>query len=194
MKPPAYGTDEDDTHLLQAAGRGDRRAFAGLMAAHGAFALSLATRMTGNAADADEVVQEAFLRAWKMAPDWRPDSGARFRTWLYRVVLNLCLDRGRRAPFLPMEDVAEPEDPAPSELERLSGAEARRVVADLLAKLPERQRAALALCYLDDLTASQAAQVMGLSLSALEALLVRGRRGLRKGLAWRGFSRFDDIL
>lgn len=194
MTSPGCRTDDDDNAMLWAIGRGDRRVFADLMAAHGSFALSLATRMTGNAADADEVVQEAFLRVWKMAPDWRPDSGARFRTWLYRVVLNLCLDRSRRAPFLPIEDVAEPEDPAPSELERLSGTEARQVVAELLAKLPERQRAALALCYLDDLTASQAAQIMGLSLSALEALLVRGRRGLRKGLAWRGFARLDDII
>lgn len=164
------------------------------MALHASFALTLALRMTGNPADADEVVQEAFLRVWNVAPRWRPDSGARFRTWLYRVVLNLCLDRGRRAPFVPLEDVAEPEDPLPSALDHLSGGEARGVVADMLAALPERQRAALALCYLDDLSAPQAAKVMRLSVSALEALLVRGRRGLRKALARRGFSRLNDLL
>lgn len=194
MSAPSASTDDSDNDLLRAIGHGDRQAFARLMALHLSYALTLALRMTGNAADAEEVVQEAFLRVWTVAPRWRADSGARFRTWLYRVVLNLCLDRGRRAPFLPIEDVAEPEDPMPLALERLSGNQARIVVAQLLAALPERQRAALALCYLEDMSAPQAAQVMKLSVSALEALLVRGRRGLRKGLARRGFSRLGDLL
>lgn len=191
-RPPS--DDADEAALLQAAGRGDRDAFARLMALHGAFALSLAARLTPSAADAEEVAQEAFLRAWKVLPGWRSDSGARFRTWLYRVVLNLCLDRGRRRPFLALDDIEEPAAAEPDGLSHLGAAEATAMVHTVLAELPERQRAALALAYFDDLPAARAAEVMRVSVTAFEALLVRGRRGLRQALARRGLLRMDDVL
>ncbi|MBX9633983.1 MAG: sigma-70 family RNA polymerase sigma factor [Magnetospirillum sp.] len=184
----------DELALIRAAGQGDRNAFARLMTTHASFALALATRMTGNAADADEVVQEAFLRAWKAMPNWRSDSGAQFRTWLYRVVVNLCLDRGRRPGFIAMEVADEPIDLQSGGLEILSQRQAGSVVNGLLDDLPPRQRVAVALCYLDEMSASEAAKVMKLSVSALEALLVRGRRGLRQGLLRRGLAKLGDLL
>lgn len=186
--------DGDEAALMRAIAGGDRAAFGRLMELHGRFALSLALRMTGNPADAEEIAQEAFLRAWKLAADWRPGAGARVRTWLYRVVLNLCLDRGRRQPFLPIEDIEEPPTSEPDGLEALTDVQAAATVRELLAELPERQRAALALAYFDDLPASQAARAMDLSVAAFEALLVRGRRGLRAGLARRGLIRLGDVL
>lgn len=186
--------ETDEAALMQAIAAGDRTAFARLMDLHGRFALALAFRMTGNSADAEDVAQEAFLRVWKLAPDWRPGAGARVRTWLYRVVLNLCLDRGRRQPFLALDDVEEPPANEPDGLEALTGVQASTVVRQLLAELPDRQRAALALAYFDDLPASQAAVAMDLSVSAFEALLVRGRRGLRGAMARRGLKCLDDIL
>lgn len=183
----------DEAALIQAAGRGDRDAFARLVARHGTFALTLAARLTPSVADAEDVAQEAFLRAWKMLPDWRPGSGARFRTWLYRVVLNLCLDRGRRRPFLALDDIEEPAADDPDGLSEMSSAEATQTLRTALASLPERQRAALALAYFDDLPSARAAEIMQVSVTAFEALLVRGRRGLRQALARRGLLRLDDI-
>lgn len=183
----------DDESLLLAIGRGDHQSFAALMQRHGAFAMTLAMRMTGNAQDAEEVAQEAFLRVWSAAERWQP-GGARFTTWLYRVVMNLCLDRKRRAPMLPMDDVAEPTDPAPGGLDMCAGDQARSLVQDALASLPDRQRAAVSLCYYGDVSCQEAADTLEVSLSALESLLVRGRRGLRDFFARRGLEKMGDVL
>ena len=74
---------------------------------------AIAGRMLGSAAEAEEVVQEAFLRVWQKAPSWKPDGGARFSTWLVRVLVNLCIDRRRRARYVPLEEAPEMTDPAP---------------------------------------------------------------------------------
>ncbi len=155
--------------------------------------MTLAMRMTGNAQDAEEVAQEAFLRVWSAAERWQP-GGARFTTWLYRVVMNLCLDRKRRAPMLAMDDVAEPADPAPGGLESCVGEQARDLVQAALASLPDRQRAAVALCYYGEVSCQEAADTLEVSLSALESLLVRGRRGLRDFFARRGLEKMGDVL
>ncbi|MCR6632550.1 MAG: RNA polymerase sigma factor [Magnetospirillum sp.] len=183
----------DDESLLLAVGRGDHRAFAALMERHGAFALALAMRMTGNPQDAEEVAQEAFLRVWSMAGRWRP-GGARFTTWLYRVVVNLCLDRKRRAPMLALDDVAEPADPTPSGLDSCAAGQAHMLVAAALAALPGRQRAAVSLCYFGEVSCQEAADSLEISLSALESLLVRGRRALRTYFARRGLKKTGDVL
>lgn len=185
---------EEENRLMRAIADGDRAAFLRLMDLHGSFALALAARLTNSAADAEEVAQEAFLRAWRQAPDWRPAAGARFRTWLYRVVVNLCLDRRRRQPFVPLDDIAEPQAPDPDGLTRMTEVEGSHLVRSALSELPDRQRAALALSYFDGLSAARAAEAMGVSVTALEALLVRGRRGLRAALARRGLFKVGDVL
>ena len=185
---------DEENRLMRAIADGDRAAFVRLMEVHGSFALTLAARLTNSAADAEEVAQEAFLRAWRQAPDWRPAAGARFRTWLYRVVINLCLDRRRRQPFLALDDIAEPEAPDPDGLTRMTEVEGTHLVRSALSELPDRQRTALALSYFDGLSAARAAETMGVSVTALEALLVRGRRGLREALARRGLFKVGDVL
>lgn len=187
-------TQITDRELLAATGRGERWAFAGLMERHTPLVLALAMRMLGNAADAEDVAQETFLRVWRKAADWDGDGGARFTTWLYRVALNLCADRKRRRPLLPLEGMEEPADPAPDGHQQLSLRQAQQVVAEALAELPERQRAAISLCHLGEVGNAQAAEVLGVSLSALESLLVRGRRGLRNHLSRRGFAASGDLL
>ncbi|MBV8168392.1 MAG: RNA polymerase sigma factor [Alphaproteobacteria bacterium] len=171
-----------DEVLMTRVGQGDRPAFQVLVQRHLQRSLDLARRMTANASDAEEVAQEAFLRVWTTASRWRPE-GAAFRTWLYRIVVNLCLDRARRKPFAPLEDAGDPHDPSPDALARLERAETKRRVGEAIGRLPERQRAALVLSYFDGLSNAEAAQVLGVSVSGLEALLVRARRALRGRLA-----------
>ena len=178
------GNDEETTNddaLLARAGAGDQRAFQLLVSRHLHRALSLARRMTGNAAEAEDVAQEAFLRVWQKASTWRAGE-ARFSTWLYRVVVNLCLDRRRRKPMSPLEAAGDPSDPAPSAELRLVDDERARLVTDALAILPERQRAALVLSYYEEMSNIVAAEVLGISVSALESLLVRARKALRAEL------------
>lgn len=191
-RPLAEGCADDD--LLQAIAGRDQRAFRQLMQRHGRPMLALAQRVTGNEDDADEIVQEAFLKVWKLAERWQVDGAATFSTWFYRVVLNACLDRRRRAPMAPLEDAGEPVDPAPIGWETAQVRQRRDALMRAINDLPRRQKAALSLCYFGEVSGPEAARILEMSVSALEALLVRGRRGLRKSLSKNGIETLGDIL
>ena len=172
--------EASDEELMVRIAAGNEPAFRELARRHTPLALGLARRVTANAAEAEEVVQEALLRVWINAPRWRPV--ASFRTWFYRIVLNLCLNRRRRAPFLPIETAGEP---AASELDAEASLERRereRAVADAIAALPERQRIAIALTYHEGFSNAETAAIIGTSVSAVETLLVRAKRALREKL------------
>lgn len=181
--------EETDDALMARAGRGDKAAFAVLVRRHLARATAIAQRILGNRSDAEEVVQEALLRCWQKAPDWQPaesDAGsgerAQFATWLYRVLTNLCLDRKRRPQPVELEAAGEMADSGEDGFDRVQHSEQGQRVAAAMAKLPERQRAALALCYYEEMGNIEAAKALDISVGALESLLVRGRRALRDSL------------
>lgn len=179
--------DPSDDDLMRAAGAGDRAAFGTLVARHLQRMAGVAGRITGNRGDAEEIVQEAFLRAWLKAPTWlgREDrsGGAAFGTWLGRVVVNLCLDRKRKSVPLPIEAAGDVADPAPDGFATTASGEVAARVAQAMASLPDRQRAAMALCHYEGLSNIEAAAMLDISVGALESLLVRARRTLRMALA-----------
>ena len=172
--------EESDESLMLRIARGDERAFRVLAPRYAVRAASLARRVSGRPADAEDIVQEALLRVWINAPRWRPE--AAFRTWFYRIVFNLALNRKRRAPFSPLEAAGDPVDPALRADAALLRAEQGRRIAAAIAALPARQRSAIALTYDEELSNAEAAQVLGASVTALETLLVRARRSLRAKL------------
>lgn len=184
--PDTSGIGDDD--LLRAIADGDRAAFKGLMERHARPMLAMATRVLGNPDDADEIVQEGFLRVWKMAPGWRADGAAKFSTWLYRVVMNLCLDRTRKRPFASMDEAGDPPDDRPGGLDLVMAKQSQALIGAALNTIQARQRQALTLYYFSDLSASEAAKVLDISVAALEALLVRGKRSLRDILSRRGIT------
>ncbi len=173
----------EDEELMLASGRGDRAAFAKLVRNHLGRSNAIAVRMLGSAAEAEEVVQEAFLRVWQKAPTWRKDGGARVSTWLARVIVNLCIDRRRRARSVPLEEVPEMADSAPGADDVLALEERRQRVATALAELPDRQRAAVVLSYYEGLSNAEVAGALEISVGAVESLLVRARRSLAGLLA-----------
>ena len=166
-----------DHDLMAQAALGDERAFRTLVARHTPRALGIARRILRNDARAEEIVQDAMLRVWVNAPRWRPE--AAFRTWLYRVVVNLCLNEKRRPAALPLEQAGDPADPAPDAAAGLEVRERDRRLAAAIGALPARQRAAIVLTYQEGLGNAEAAAVLDMSVSGLEALLVRARRTLR---------------
>jgi RNA polymerase sigma factor (sigma-70 family) len=172
---------DPDAEDVAKAGRGDRDAAARLIARHGAKLLTVAQRMLTNRAEAEDAVQEVFLRLWAYAGRWRP-GGAKFETWLYRVMLNQCYDRLRRRPTRPLEEAAEVADEAALPGARLEESQMGQEVARALETLPERQKAAILLCHFKECGNIEAAEIMGLSVEALESLLARGRRTLRTRL------------
>jgi RNA polymerase sigma-70 factor (ECF subfamily) len=175
-KPPK---EERDAELLRSIARGDALAAREMVARKLPRLLALATRMLGDASEAEDVAQESLLRMWRQAPRWK-QGAAQFDTWLHRVALNLCYDRLRRTRRVAVvEDVPEQADgdPLPDAL-LVAESESERVALALQA-LPLRQREAIVLQYYQELSNGEAAMVMEVSVEALESLLARARRRLR---------------
>ena len=173
--------DDSDEALMGRIARGDEQAFRALSRRHVPAMVALARRILGNGADAEDVAQEAMLRVWTHAPRWQPL--AAFRTWLTRVVVNLCLDRKRRTQWVDLEAAGELVDPTPGATERAEGDERERMLAAAIETLPERQRSAIVLTYSEGMSNAQVAEVLDTSVSAVETLLVRGKQNLRRALA-----------
>jgi RNA polymerase sigma-70 factor (ECF subfamily) len=175
---------KDDADLMRQTADGDQRAFQKLMARHLSRTVRLASRIMGGTAAAEDVAQEAFIRVWKHAADWQdPEkSGAKFTTWLYRIVLNLCIDEKRRHRFANIDDLPEPADEKQGAEQKMQQQEQGKRVAAALEKLPERQRAAFVLCFYEEYSNKEAADMLGISVGAVESLLVRSRRFLRDEL------------
>ena len=172
---------DPDTDLVARAGQGDRAAAQALMARHLPKMLTLARRMLGDAAEAEDAVQETFLKLWTHASRWQPGK-AKFETWLYRVTMNKCYDRLRRRSTAKLDEAAEVADPALPADRLLEYAGVASEIEKALADLPERQRAAILLCHHQECGNIEAAEILGISVEALESLLARGRRTLRARL------------
>lgn len=174
-----------DDELMRLAGGGDRAAFSRLVAGHMRRATAIASRITRNAGDAEELVQEAFLKVWLKAPEWQTreeGGGAAFSTWFYRVLVNSCIDRMRKPKTSPLEEASEVVDPTPDAFDNTAAGETGKRVSAAIETLPDRQRAALVLCHYEGLSNIEAAAVLEISVGALESLLVRARRSLRDAL------------
>ncbi|MCK4660578.1 MAG: sigma-70 family RNA polymerase sigma factor [Phycisphaerae bacterium] len=173
--------DADDTELMALLADGDRLALAELVHRHQRGVLELAYRTTGDRVLAEDIAQDAFIRVWRSAGRYKPT--ARFSTWLYRIVVNLCLDafRKQKAGGGDLVEAPDPrtEDPARA-LERDDRAAAvRRAVA----ALPQRQRVAVVLQRFSGLPIRGIAEVTGWTESAVESLLVRAHAALRESLS-----------
>ncbi|MDF1874028.1 RNA polymerase sigma factor [Vannielia sp.] len=169
--------DPSDEVLLARFAQGDRAAARALTLRLTPMVLGLAQRMLGDRAEAEDVAQEAMLRLWKLAPDWRSGE-ARVSTWLYQVARNLCTDRLRRARGQSLDGVPEPEDGARSVVEEMQLAERARALHVALSELPDRQSEAVRLRHLDGLTNPEIAVRMEISVEAVESLTARGKRAL----------------
>jgi RNA polymerase sigma-70 factor, ECF subfamily len=173
--------DVPDGDLLVHASAGDRGAFDEIVRRHGPFALRVAMRLTRNPTLAEDLVQEAMLRAWHRAA--RFDSGrGRFTTWLYRILVNLCLDERRRQRPEPLPEDHDPPDPAGAADEALAVEQRELALVRTLEQLPPRQRTAVTLVYDEGMSGTEAARVLGSSTKAVERLLAHARRSIREQL------------
>jgi len=138
----------------------------------------------GDGSEAEDVAQEAMLRLWRVAPEWRQGE-AKVSTWLYRVVSNLATDRLRKRRGVSLEEAAEPEDGKPAVVDLMIDADRAEALQVALASLPDRQRQAVVLRHLEGLTNPEIAQVMEIGVEAVESLTARGKRALTTMLAGR---------
>ena len=139
----------------------------------------------GNRSEAEEVAQDVFTRVWLHASRWKPTE-AKVTTWLFRITTNLCLNRIAKRRETTLEGHAEPasSDPLPGSV--AAKKELRWYVNRALQELPEKQRIAINLCHYEGWKNREAAEIMNLSLEAVESLLARGRRGLKQKLSGIG--------
>lgn len=194
IKPPLWGVprakttvsrltvigasaSQTDADLLKRIADGDRAASQALVDQHLGRILNYAYRMLGDAAEAEDVAQETFLRLWRSLDTWRAD--APLIHWLQRVAYNLCIDRLRRRRPVSLENAPEPLDPADSPAGSLHRLELAEAVAQAIGRLPERQRAAVVFVHQEGLSNIETAELMGISVEAVESLLARARRSLR---------------
>lgn len=179
-RDPAFSRPSPSGLLRRIVAR-EEAAFTAVVAAHYGRIVRMAVRLLNNAADAEDVAQEAFLKLWNDAAGIRDESG--LPAWLMRVASNLAFDRLRRktpgaaAEFI---DIADERTTADRD-QRRAGISA--TIDGALAALPERQRLALVLVHFEGCEQKVAAAAMEVSIDALESLLARARRGLRAALS-----------
>lgn len=177
--------DGGDSALMTRVAAGDAAAFTRLVTQHTPMIHAIAWRMLGDAVEAEDVVQETFVKLWVNARGWTPAGGG-LGAWLRRISTNACLDRLRRPRTLSDALLAEQEDDAPGADVQIDASRRQAAVAQAIHTLPDRQRAAIILTYYEGASNAEAASILGIGVKALESLLVRARQALTQALTGKG--------
>lgn len=184
--------DLSDEAVLAAFARGERAAARELTLRLTPRVFAHAMQKLGDRAEAEDVTQDAMMRLWRIAPEWRAGE-ARVSTWLWQVTANLCIDRlRRRGRSTPLEAIDEPADAAPGAAHQLLQSSRAAALDAALGDLPERQARAVRLRHIEGLGNAEIAEILQTSIEAVESLTARGCRALKRALAGRrdalGFS------
>lgn len=192
MQPDTTTSDETSVpaDLLQRIRAGDQEAFAELVRAHQSFAYALAMRYLRVHAEAEDVVQEAFLRVWRNIGGYDP--AVKFSTWLYAIVTRLSIDRTRHRRRWSLILVRRDDAPEPATGSSLTDDIHRaglvRSVHRLVKRLPRVQRMVFTLRDLQDLSVEEVAAITGMTASTIKANLCHARRRLRAWLTAEGLE------
>ena len=174
--------NQRDAELLARFSKGDRAAALALTSRLAPVVFAQAFRMLGDRAEAEDVTQESLLRLWKAAPGWDA-TRAKITTWLYRVTSNLCIDCLRKSNRNSGDEVPEVADETPGIDLKLQATARAQALQHALQTLPDRQRQALILRHIEDLSNPEISDIMEISVEAVESLVSRGRRALASTLA-----------
>ncbi len=177
---------EDETRLLEECRAGNVSAFERLYETHGARMKSVAANLLGNAADAEDAVQDCFLKVYRGAGSFRGDS--RLSTWIYRVLVNSCYDMLRKRRRSPLEAQAEGAAPAsrPEPATPASDHPLRLSLQACVKDLEPRRRAAFVLFEVEGFTHREVGDILGVPEGTSKTLLFEARRELQRRLWQRG--------
>lgn len=171
---------DEELLLMQRIAVGDRDAFSEVLDKYMTYVYRFSFSLLKDRARAEDITQESCLRLWNNAAQWKPPG--RVKSWLLRIVHNLCMDDLRSAKnHMQIEDCAESAlvSTEPDPRQHTQERQVSDIIRAALLELPERQRAALMLIHYSDCTNPEAAAIMGISVDAVESLLARGKRTLR---------------
>lgn len=170
----------DDESLIRQIQEGKHDAFVEIVGRHSKRFYSSAYRLLFNKNDAEDIVQQAFLKLWERRLSWNPYKGAKFTTWFYRFVVNLCLDHNRKKKPMPLCENMEFVDKR-EEQETLLDEKRKQALLDrFIQELPERQQLALTLCFYEGLSNQEAAEIIGIKVKALQSLIMRAKTTLKE--------------
>jgi len=169
----------DDEALICQVQEGNHEAFVALVNRLSNQFYRIAYRLVSSKDDAEDIVQEAFLKLWGRPNLWNPGKGAKFTTWFYRVVINLCLDhrKKKRMTHLPEDIEFKDENPGPDVL--FDEQQKQAVLEQWIQDLPGKQQLALNLCFYEGVSNHEAAQIIGVNLKALQSLVMRAKTTLK---------------
>jgi RNA polymerase sigma-70 factor (ECF subfamily) len=189
----AESEQESDEVLMARICRGDHNAFSVLVRRHTKMFYATAYKMCGDAQASEDLVQDAFLKLWGRPDAWDPGRGTKFTTWFYRVVTNMAIDRQRRQKRFTDPAVMDViADKAPRADEQMQATEEQKILELAIASLPDRQKAALNLCFYEGLSNREAAEILGIGTKALESLLMRAKAGLKDVFERQGLMKDND--
>lgn len=178
-----------DAELMALVRSGNHSAFAVLLDRHTSKFFTLAVHSLGRHADAEDVVQSCFIKLWQNPSGWDP-AKSKFTTWFYRVVVNACHDWRRKSQRVDQEELSEGHysyNKVPSEEEsallRTTEIRQQQLLETAIAALPSAQRDAINLVVYSGLPQKEVAEIMDISVKALESLLVRAKRSMQKTVA-----------
>ena len=174
-------TPPDEAALMARIAGRDAAVFSTLVDAQALRLRRIAYRMVGDAAEAEDIAQEALLRLWQHAARWRP-TGSSIGAWLTRVAINLCFDRLRRGRNISDVEAPDRPDETPGTEATIDAERLRLATVACVQALPERQRAAIVLTYYEELPNATAAEAMDMNIKGFESLLLRARTALRSAM------------
>ncbi len=179
----AHEDNISDESLMERVNNGDHQAFANIVERHSSLFFAAAYRMCHNNEEAEDIVQDAFLKLWKKPQSFDATKGAKFTTWFYRVVTNMAIDHLRRKKNNNGGDALDLiVDHMPLADKQLEEKREQQYLEAAIAALPERQKAALNLCVYEEVSNKEAADILGINLKALESLLMRAKTKIKNDL------------
>lgn len=170
----------DDASLMHQIQQGNHEAFATIVNRHSNRFYRIAYRLVFNKGDAEDMVQEAFLKLWERPQLWNPSKQAKFTTWFYKVVINLCLDFNKKKKPLDLPEDMDLLDRHPGQDVLLGIHQEQALLESFMKQLPERQQLALNLSFYEGLSNQEAADIIGIKVKALQSLIMRAKTTLKE--------------
>lgn len=173
-------THLDDESLIRLIKEGNHEAFSELVKRHSNKFYRIAYRIIFSKEDAEDIVQEAFLKLWQKRISWDPNKEVKFTTWFYKIIVNLCIDHNRKKKPEPLFEETQLIDNQHRQDVLLHEKEKQIMLDRFIKELPERQQLALNLCFYEAVSNQEAADIMGVNIKALQSLIMRAKTTLKE--------------
>ena len=183
----------DDESLMERVLKHDHQAFSLLAARHANMFYTSAYRILMDRQEAEDTVQDAYLKLWDNPKIWKKGKGAKFTSWFYKIVMNLAIDKYRRNKKISNIDITEQEVEVLANQDKdMEMNEEQKILDMALKSLPENQFIALNLCFYEEMSRKEAAKIMKVSVKALESLLMRAKAKLKNQLIYDGYVEIKE--